>query len=108
MNRLDWIYKIPWKALCVGTAELSPNQKTGTFDPQSSCGEDNCDEPLLLEMHSGNYYEIRGLKHAGTEHHALYAFEVVRQIPKDEKLPGLEEELEKRLHDLGHPIRKAA
>ena len=108
MNRLDWIYKIPWKALCVGTAELSPNQKTGTFDPQSSCGEDNCDEPLLLEMHSGNYYEIRGLKHAGTEHHALYAFEVVREIPKDEKLPGLEEELEKRLHDLGHRIRKAA
>lgn len=108
MNRLDWIYKIPWKALCVGTAELSPDQKTGTFDPQSSCGDDTGDETLLLELHSGAYYEIRRLKPAGTEHHALYAFEVVREIPKDEKLPGLEEEPEKRLHELGSRIRKAA
>ena len=108
MNRLDWIYKIPWKALCVGTAEIALNQKSGTFDPQSTCGDEHWDEPLLLELHNGTYYEIRGLKQGGTENNALYAFEVVREIPKGEKLPGLEEEPEKRLHDMGIRIRKAA
>lgn len=107
MSKLDWIFQIPWKALCVGTAELEPNHKSGTFDPSSTCGDDHFHEPLLLEMHNGTFFEIRGLKQSDGEHHALYSFEVIREIPKGEKIPGLDKEHQAEILEFNR-VRKAA